>query len=297
MRLVDLYAGALAVVFPPFDEDYGYVTLEAFLAHKPVVTTTDAGGPLEFVEDGVTGFVAEPTPEALGAAIDASGRRPCARTCARRRRRTSARGRSPGTASSIDSWLSADGSTDGGTMPRRAGRPRSSSPRSTKRRRSPASSPTCAPRRLARDRSSSTMGRATTPARERHDAGARVIRHPYNKGNGAAVKTGIRQATGTFVLIVDGDGQHRAGRRRAPRGRTSTRTILSSAHARRADAGKRRAARRQRGAELDRQLPDRTADSRSHLGVPRRPPRVPASSSCTCCRTASPRRRRRRWRS
>jgi glycosyltransferase involved in cell wall biosynthesis len=40
-------------------------------------------------------------------------------------------------------------------------------------------------------------------------AGARVIRHPYNKGNGAAVKTGIRQASGTFVLIVDGDGQHR----------------------------------------------------------------------------------------
>jgi glycosyltransferase involved in cell wall biosynthesis len=39
-------------------------------------------------------------------------------------------------------------------------------------------------------------------------AGARVIRHPYNKGNGAAVKTGIRQASGTFVLIVDGDGQH-----------------------------------------------------------------------------------------
>jgi glycosyltransferase involved in cell wall biosynthesis len=40
-------------------------------------------------------------------------------------------------------------------------------------------------------------------------AGACVIRHPYNKGNGAAVKTGIRRATGTFVLIVDGDGQHR----------------------------------------------------------------------------------------
>ncbi|HEX7793268.1 MAG TPA: glycosyltransferase family 2 protein [Vicinamibacterales bacterium] len=40
-------------------------------------------------------------------------------------------------------------------------------------------------------------------------AGARVIRHPYNKGNGAAVKSGIRQASGTFVLIVDGDGQHR----------------------------------------------------------------------------------------
>jgi glycosyltransferase involved in cell wall biosynthesis len=41
-------------------------------------------------------------------------------------------------------------------------------------------------------------------------AGARVIRHPYNKGNGAAVKTGIRQASGEYVLIVDADGQHSA---------------------------------------------------------------------------------------
>jgi glycosyltransferase involved in cell wall biosynthesis len=40
-------------------------------------------------------------------------------------------------------------------------------------------------------------------------AGARVVRHPYNKGNGAAVKTGIRQATGQLVLITDADGQHR----------------------------------------------------------------------------------------
>jgi glycosyltransferase involved in cell wall biosynthesis len=39
-------------------------------------------------------------------------------------------------------------------------------------------------------------------------AGARVLRHPYNKGNGASVKTGIRQATGDWILIVDGDGQH-----------------------------------------------------------------------------------------
>jgi glycosyltransferase involved in cell wall biosynthesis len=38
--------------------------------------------------------------------------------------------------------------------------------------------------------------------------GARVIRHPYNKGNGAAVKTGIRQATGEYLLIIDADGQH-----------------------------------------------------------------------------------------
>ncbi len=40
-------------------------------------------------------------------------------------------------------------------------------------------------------------------------AGATVIRHPYNKGNGAAVKTGIRAATGDYVMIMDGDGQHR----------------------------------------------------------------------------------------
>ena len=40
-------------------------------------------------------------------------------------------------------------------------------------------------------------------------AGATVVRHPYNKGNGAAVKTGIRAASGEFVLIIDGDGQHK----------------------------------------------------------------------------------------
>jgi len=39
-------------------------------------------------------------------------------------------------------------------------------------------------------------------------AGARVVRHPYNKGNGAAVKTGLRHATGTYILVVDADGQH-----------------------------------------------------------------------------------------
>jgi glycosyltransferase involved in cell wall biosynthesis len=42
-------------------------------------------------------------------------------------------------------------------------------------------------------------------------AGARVIRHPYNKGNGASVKTGIRAASGEFILIIDGDGQHQPG--------------------------------------------------------------------------------------
>src|SRR5262245_32801957 len=40
-------------------------------------------------------------------------------------------------------------------------------------------------------------------------AGAKVVTHPYNKGNGAAVKSGIRAATGDFILIIDGDGQHK----------------------------------------------------------------------------------------
>jgi len=68
-QIIDLYAEALAVVFPPFDEDYGYVTLEAFLSHKPVVTTTDAGGPIEFVTEGVNGHVTAPDPKAIAEAI------------------------------------------------------------------------------------------------------------------------------------------------------------------------------------------------------------------------------------
>ncbi len=53
-------------------------------------------------------------------------------------------------------------------------------------------------------------GSSDATAERARGAGATVVRHPYNKGNGAAVKTGIRNATGEFVLIVDGDGQHRA---------------------------------------------------------------------------------------
>ena len=70
-ELIDLYARCLGVVYPPFDEDYGYVTVEAFLSRKPVVTTSDSGGVLEFLEDGVNGLVAEPTPPSLGAALTA----------------------------------------------------------------------------------------------------------------------------------------------------------------------------------------------------------------------------------
>jgi glycosyltransferase involved in cell wall biosynthesis len=65
-----LYARALAVFFGPFEEDYGYITLEAMLSAKPVITCTDSGGPLEFVRDGETGYICPPEPEAIAAAID-----------------------------------------------------------------------------------------------------------------------------------------------------------------------------------------------------------------------------------
>jgi glycosyltransferase involved in cell wall biosynthesis len=59
-ELADLYARCLAVYYAPVDEDYGMVPLEAFLSEKPVLTTTDAGGPLEVVSDGSTGLVVAP---------------------------------------------------------------------------------------------------------------------------------------------------------------------------------------------------------------------------------------------
>jgi glycosyltransferase involved in cell wall biosynthesis len=68
---VDLYAGALAVFYAPYDEDYGYVTVEAFKSGKPVLTAADSGGVLEFVEDGKNGFVCAPeAPRELAARLD-----------------------------------------------------------------------------------------------------------------------------------------------------------------------------------------------------------------------------------
>lgn len=88
-QLIEEYAGALGVVYAPLDEDYGYVTLQAFLAGKPVVTSSDAGGVLEWVEDGVTGFVTDGSAEQMGAAIDrlASDRKLAAAMGAEGRRR------------------------------------------------------------------------------------------------------------------------------------------------------------------------------------------------------------------
>ncbi|MBV9592998.1 MAG: glycosyltransferase family 4 protein [Actinobacteria bacterium] len=69
-ELIDLFARCLGVLYAPADEDYGYVTVQAFLAGKPVITAIDSGGVLEWVEDGVTGFVTDGSPRELGRAFD-----------------------------------------------------------------------------------------------------------------------------------------------------------------------------------------------------------------------------------
>jgi glycosyltransferase involved in cell wall biosynthesis len=66
----DLYAHSLGVIFPPVDEDYGYISLEAMLSAKPVITCADSGGALEFVRDRQTGLIAHPTPESLARMMD-----------------------------------------------------------------------------------------------------------------------------------------------------------------------------------------------------------------------------------
>ena len=73
-QLLELYRETLAVLYPPYDEDFGYVTLEAFLSRKPVVTAIDSGGPNEFIVDGVNGFVRAPEAEAFAEAINALAR-------------------------------------------------------------------------------------------------------------------------------------------------------------------------------------------------------------------------------
>ncbi len=69
-ELVRYYANARAVFFGPFDEDYGYVTLEALHAGKAVISLDDSGGPLEFIEHGINGLIVPPAPQEIAAAID-----------------------------------------------------------------------------------------------------------------------------------------------------------------------------------------------------------------------------------
>jgi glycosyltransferase involved in cell wall biosynthesis len=67
--LIEHLANCRAVCFPPLEEDYGFVTVEAFASRKAVVTCRDSGGPAELVEDGVTGLVCDPTVESLARAL------------------------------------------------------------------------------------------------------------------------------------------------------------------------------------------------------------------------------------
>lgn len=67
--LLDHLARCRAVCFPPVQEDYGFVTVEAFASRKAVITCRDSGGPAELVSDGVHGFVCDPAPEALARAL------------------------------------------------------------------------------------------------------------------------------------------------------------------------------------------------------------------------------------
>lgn len=81
-EIADYVNNSLAVAYLPFREDsVGYVTAEAFLAKKPVLTTTDSGGVLDLVKDGYSGLVVDPEPEQLAEAIDflAAGRTRCIR--------------------------------------------------------------------------------------------------------------------------------------------------------------------------------------------------------------------------
>jgi glycosyltransferase involved in cell wall biosynthesis len=68
-QLVEHLAHCRAVCFPPLEEDYGFVTAEAFSSRKPVITCLDSGGPAELVKDGVNGWVVAPRPETLAAAL------------------------------------------------------------------------------------------------------------------------------------------------------------------------------------------------------------------------------------
>jgi glycosyltransferase involved in cell wall biosynthesis len=68
-ELVEYYSNALAVPFIPYDEDYGYITVESMMSETPVITATDSGGPTEFVFHMQTGLITEPTPIDLGRSL------------------------------------------------------------------------------------------------------------------------------------------------------------------------------------------------------------------------------------
>jgi glycosyltransferase involved in cell wall biosynthesis len=99
-------------------------------------------------------------------------------------------------------------------------------------------------------------------------AGARVVRHPYNKGNGAAVKTGIRQTSGEFVLLLDADGQHQPADARRLVDRLGDYDLVVGARSRVAQAGAARAVgnallNRLASFLTEREIPDLTSGMRA----------------------------------
>ena len=136
-------------------------------------------------------------------------------------------------------------------------------------------------------------GSADDTGAQAEAAGARVIRHPYNKGNGAAVKTGIRAATGEYILIIDGDGQHRPADAVRLTNRLGEYDLVVGARSSATQAG---SARRWGNAALnwlagfltEREIPDLTSGFRAA----RRD--QPARVHPACCRTGSPHRPPRR---
>ena len=69
-ELLTLFSNALAVYYAPHNEDYGYVTLEAFASGKPVITAHDSGGVLEFVEHNVNGMIVDPNTDSIGHGVN-----------------------------------------------------------------------------------------------------------------------------------------------------------------------------------------------------------------------------------
>jgi len=76
-EIVKLYAECRAVFYAPYQEDFGLVTVEAFQCKKPILTAVDSGGPVELVQNNISGFVCEPEPQSIASSIeqlfDASG--------------------------------------------------------------------------------------------------------------------------------------------------------------------------------------------------------------------------------